>query len=50
MARSDALIEQEIAGIHGVIVEARNQMPRLEARRFHCRLRVHTELDHVEQN
>src|SRR5947209_7434858 len=36
--RRDALVKQQVAAIPGMIIEARNQVPRLEPRRFHRRL------------
>ena len=45
----DALVQQQIATVPGMIVKARYQMPGLKARRFHRRLGVLAEIDHVEE-
>ena len=42
-----SLIEQQISGTHGVIIEARNKMPRLKSRGFDGALRAHPKLDDV---
>src|ERR1700749_64522 len=45
-----AVVKLQIARVHGVIVEARNQVPRFEPRRLDRLLGVLAEEDHVEKN
>ena len=49
-AGRDTLVQQQVAAIPGMIVEARNQMPGLEAGRFHRLLRVIAELTTLKNN
>ena len=49
-AARDALVEQQAAGTHGVIVEARYQVLGLEASGLHGAFGVHAEEDGVEQH
>src|SRR5579872_2038123 len=46
----NALIQQQIAAHPSVIIEARNQMARLETRRLYRRFRVHAKLDDVQEH
>ena len=45
-----AFVEKEVARVHGVVVEAGNQVARLEAGAFDGAFGVHAEKDGVEQN
>jgi len=44
----DSLIEQQVATIPGMVIEARNQVTGLEAWGFRSSLRVHSELDYIQ--
>jgi hypothetical protein len=46
--RGDSFVQQQVARIHGVIVEAGDQVPGLDARRFHRTLRVVSELHYIQ--
>jgi len=46
----DTFIQQQVPGSHGVIVEARNQVARLETWCFNRLFRIHSELNDIQQN